>query len=265
MEYRAWLRPKRRSGPIDAVHDLFRGQERLPAYPETARGEEPITHESLPAATGNRLRLTPRGVLENLREVQAREGVARSTALSRLDFALALSPRHERTLTYLHTIHDLAASFCFDRFVILAASAADRESIQRELDSSGDRLSVRYSGPRVSMETPRSWHRLAYHFASGGGAQLLVMAPGSLVPNRRRTLFRPHETLCYEPPISLIRFTRPIVLVDERRVGGAKSYRGATGQLSPLCVFRYFTTPAKADHWLYREAADEPYDPAIGR
>lgn len=233
-------------------------------YPEVSPHDEPVYHESLPARTGNRLRLTHRGLLENLREVQAREGIMPSPTLSRLDFALTLSPWHERFETYLHTIHDLSASSPFDHFVILAASATDRESVRREFHSLEHRLRSRYPGPLVTVEIYRKSDQKVFHFALSIGPQVLVMAPGSLVPNRRNKLFRPDERLWPEAPISLIRPTRPIVLVDERRVGRAKAYRRAADQLSPLCIFRYFTTPVEADHWLYRELPFEPYDPAIG-
>lgn len=248
MRHNPWLGPKRRSGPIDAVHDLFLGEERLLRYPAISPDEKPTFHGSLPAATGNRLRLPHRGILENLRAVQSREGIMPSTALSRLDFALTLSPWHERFETYLHTIHDLSTFFTFDHFIILAASALDRERLRREYDSLRSKLNGQYSGPVVTVETYRHRVQQIFHFSLGIGAQVLVMAPGSLVPNRRSKLFRPHERLWPDPPVSLIRFTRPIVLVDERRVGGAKAYRGAAEQLSPLCVFRYFTKPAEADH-----------------
>jgi type III restriction enzyme len=116
---------------IEAVCDLFRGQE-------TCRTEFTVTKNfgtgqyGLPLmeddlGIGNRRTLSDDQILNNLSEVQLRNGLKPSTSLSFADFTVEMETGTGKTYVYLRTIFELNKRYSFTKFVIVVPTVAIKE------------------------------------------------------------------------------------------------------------------------------------------
>ena len=135
---------------IEAVCDLFRGQEvcrteftvtRDLAGPQARLG---LAENDL--GVGNRLTLLDEEILENLKEVQLRNGLPPSDALDSGDFTVEMETGTGKTYVYLRTIFELNKRYGFTKFVIVVPSIAIKEGVYKSLQITDDHFRALYSG-----------------------------------------------------------------------------------------------------------------------
>ena len=104
---------------VDAVCDLFRGQEvcrtefTVTRGPREPQGELALAEDGL--GVGNRLALSDAEVLDNLRAVQLRNGLAPSGTLASGDFSVEMETGTGKTYVYLRTIFELNKRYGFTK------------------------------------------------------------------------------------------------------------------------------------------------------
>ena len=126
---------------IEAVCDLFRGQEacrteftvtmRLPEAQNAQQLTLGVAETDL--GVGNRLTLLDDQLLQNLRDVQLRGGLAPSSVLSSGDFTVEMETGTGKTYVYLRTIFELNKRYGFTKFVIVVPSVAIKEGVYKSL------------------------------------------------------------------------------------------------------------------------------------
>jgi type III restriction enzyme len=146
---------------IDSVADLFRGQEinrteftvtRRPLADRDgqssldlgAQGELGLVESEL--GIGNRLTLLDDEIIANLNDVQLRNGLAPSTALTSWDFTVEMETGTGKTYVYLRTIFELNKLYGFSEFVIVVPSVAIKEGVYKTLQITEDHFKGLYSG-----------------------------------------------------------------------------------------------------------------------
>jgi hypothetical protein len=102
---------------VNAVLDLFDGQPLAQGQFEIGPGADAGEFLS-DLGFGNRLALGEEAILENLSEVQERNGIERSDELDGLNFTTEMETGTGKTYVYLRTIHELHARYGFNKFVI---------------------------------------------------------------------------------------------------------------------------------------------------
>ena len=137
---------------IDAVCDLFKGQESTsqsaftvcgglslePQIWDSSRGQmiqqgylSSIGQEE---GIGNRLCLVESELLDNLHQVQERNGLPSSESLGELDFTVEMETGTGKTYVYLRTIFELNKRYGFTKFVIVVPSIAIKEGVFKSID-----------------------------------------------------------------------------------------------------------------------------------
>jgi restriction endonuclease len=150
---------------IESVADLFRGQE-------INRTEFTVTRRALAERTGqgsldlgafigsqgelglieselgigNRLTLLDDEIIGNLKDIQLRNGLARSTALTSGDFTVEMETGTGKTYVYLRTIFELNRRYGFTKFVIVVPSVAIKEGVYKTLQITEEHFRGLYSG-----------------------------------------------------------------------------------------------------------------------
>ncbi len=253
---------------IESVCDLFRGQE-ICRTEFTVTMKLPDQQLTLGVADtdkglGNRLTLVDDQLLDNLRSVQLRNGLAPSGSLASGDFTVEMETGTGKTYVYLRTIFELNKRYGFTKFVIVVPSVAIKEGVYKSLQITEEHFKSMYAGVPVDFFLYDS-SKLGQvrNFATSATIQVMVVTVGAINKKEVNNLYKDSEKTGGEKPIDLIRATRPIVIVDEpQSVDGGLSGAGkaALDLMNPLCTLRYSATHANKHHMVYRLDAVDAYE-----
>lgn len=266
---------------VAAVCDLFKGQElgrteftvaRAPLEDEDPQSDLGLAPTRPRQASlgfdalghGNRQRLLPEELLENLRAVQARHGLPLTEVVdpSDLDFTVEMETGTGKTYVYLRTIFELNRLYGWTKFVVVVPSVAIREGVAKTLQITRDHFRALYAGQ------PMDWFvydsaKLGQvrDFATSATIKVMVATIGALdkVGDGETTgnvFYRAHEKTGGDRPVDLVRATRPVVIIDEPQSVEGASDKGAGFRalraMNPLCRLRYSATHLKAYEMVYR-------------
>ena len=251
---------------IAAVCDLFQGQE-------TCRTEFTVSHNltaQLPGfqedelGVGNRLQLEPKALLDNLRQVQLRNGLFPADSLQSRDFTVEMETGTGKTYVYLRTIFELNHRYGFTKFAIVVPSVAIKEGVNNSLDVMGPHLRALYSGtPFEHFVYDSAKLGQVRNFATSPHVQIMVVTVGAINKRDVNNIYQPNEKTGGEKPIDLVRATHPVLIVDEPQSvdGGLKGQgRQALAMMNPLCTLRYSATHADEHHMVYRLNAVDAWE-----
>ena len=268
---------------IESVADLFRGQEinrteftvtRRPMVDRAGQpsldlggflgvqGELGLVESEL--GIGNRLTLLDDEIIANLKDIQLRNGLAPSTALTSGDFTVEMETGTGKTYVYLRTIFELNKLYGFTKFVIVVPSVAIKEGVYKTLQITEDHFKGLYSGqPFDYFLYDSAKLGQVRNFATSPNIQIMVVTVGAINKKDVNNLYKDSEKTGGERPIDLIRATRPILIVDEpQSVDGGLSGAGknALGEMNPLCTLRYSATHVDKHHMVFRLDAVDAYE-----
>lgn len=255
---------------IASVVDLFKGQE-------ISRSEFTVTFrpESGPQASlglaenelgvGNRLQLIDDELLDNLRDVQLRNGLAQTEALDTGDFTVEMETGTGKTYVYLRTIFELNQEYGFTKFVIVVPSVAIKEGTYKTLEITRDHFENLYPKAKGYEYFLYNSAKLGQvrNFATSSTIQIMVTTVGAINKKDINNLYKENENTGGEKPIDLIKATNPIIIVDEPQSvdGGLKGAgKAALEAMNPLCTLRYSATHVQKHNMVYRLDAVDAYE-----
>ena len=251
---------------IDAVADLFRGQE-------TCRTEFTVTRNALgiqmeafesDLGIGIRLMLLDDELMGNLNDIQLRNGLRPSEELASGDFTVEMETGTGKTYVYLRTVFELNRRYGFTKFVIVVPSVAIKEGVYSTLKDTEEHFRALYANtPFEFFLYDSSKLGQVRNFATSPNIQIMVVTVGAINKKDVNNLYKDSEKTGGEKPIDLIRATRPIVIVDEpQSVDGGLEGRGkeALSAMNPLCTLRYSATHADKHHMVFRLDAVDAYE-----
>ena len=253
---------------VDAVCDLFCGQEvcrtefTVTGDPVERQGQLALAGDGL--GVGNWLALSDEEILDNLRVVQLRNGIALSETLASSDFSVEMETGTGKTYVYLRTIFELSKRYGFTKFVIVVPSVAIKEGVYKSLQITEEHFRVLYSGvPFEYFLYDSTRPGRIRNFATGPQIRIMVITVGAINKKDVNNLYKHSEATGGDKPIDLIRATRPVLIVDEpQSVDGGLQGRGreALAAMHPLCTLRYSATHADRHHMVYRLNAADAYE-----
>jgi type III restriction enzyme len=255
---------------IASVVDLFKGQE-------ISRSEFTVTYrpQAGPQATlglvesdlgvGNRLQLIDDELLDNLVDVQLRNGLGQDKLLESGDFTVEMETGTGKTYVYLRTIFELNQEYGFTKFVIVVPSVAIKEGTYKTLDITRDHFENLYPKAKGYEYFLYDSSKLGQvrNFATSSTIQIMVTTVGAINKKDVNNLYKESENTGGEKPIDLIKATNPIIIVDEpQSVDGGLQGAGKTAlkAMNPLCTLRYSATHVDKHHMVYRLDAVDAYE-----
>lgn len=253
---------------IEAVCDLFRGQEvcrtEFTVTMKLPDQQLPLGVAETDLGVGNRLTLLDDQLLQNLRGVQLRGGLAPSSVLASGDFTVEMETGTGKTYVFLRTIFELNKRYGFTKFVIVVPSVAIKEGVYKSLQITEEHFKGIYAGVPVDFFLYDS-SKLGQvrNFATSSNIQVMVVTVGAINKKDVNNLYKDSEKTGGEKPIDLIKATRPIVIVDEpQSVDGGLTGAGKTAldAMNPLCTLRYSATHANKHHMVFRLDALDAYE-----
>ena len=248
---------------VDAVCNLFRGQEVCRTEFTVTRDAADLPYHETGLGIGNRQTLGGDGILENLRETQLDNGLPQSESLESFDFTVEMETGTGKTYVYLRTIFELNKRYGFTKFVIVVPSVAIKEGVYKSLQLTDDHFRSLYAGvPFEYFLYDSAKLGQVRNFATSPQIQIMVVTVGAINKKDVNNLYKDSEKTGGERPIDLISATRPILIVDEpQSVDGGLKGRGkeALGTMNPLGTLRYSATHVDKHHMVYRLHAVDAY------
>ena len=251
---------------VAAACDLFRGQE-------TGCTDFTVSHalaaqlpglEESDLGVGNRLQLEPSALLDNVRQVQLRNGLLPAEELLSRDFTVEMETGTGKTYVYLRTIFELNRRYGFTKFAIVVPSVAIKEGVNKSIAIMGPHLRALYSGtPFEHFVYDSTKLGQVRNFATSSEVQIMVVTVGAINKRDVNNIYQANEKTGGEKPIDLVRATNPVLIVDEPQSvdGGLKGQgRQALARMNPLCTLRYSATHADKHHMIYRLNAVDAYE-----
>lgn len=267
---------------IRAVVALFEGQ---PDASQTAFIHEDVLSSLALSETGiaNRRVIDDQQWLDNLNAVQKAHGLEPSTALATMtldngepvgsfpNFTVEMETGTGKTYVYLRTVHELAKTYGFKKFVIVVPSVAIREGVLSSLKITREHLQALYGYERMEFTVYESGKvNQLRNFALSDAIQILVInidafakdstdisaddagsaaggktkkkTKGNVINQMRETGVK---------PIEFIQAAHPIVIVDEPQNLETDIRKQALARLNPICTLRYSATHRNAYNLIY--------------
>ena len=261
---------------INAVSDLFDGQDICQTnFTVAPLHEKPqmalnLGQESGDLGVGNRLQLPEEGILENVRQIQLRNGLAPSAALDSLDFSVEMETGTGKTYVYLRTLFELNRRFGFTKFIVVVPSVAIKEGVYKSLQMTESHFRGLYDNVPFdyfvydSQKLPE-----VRNFATSDTIQIMVINIDAFrrsfedpaKEDKANIIHRPHDRMTGNKPIEFIQATNPVVIIDEpQSVATTDKSREAIRSLNPLCTLRYSATHLDEHHMLYRLDSVDAYE-----
>jgi type III restriction enzyme len=254
---------------IDAIRstvDLFAGQ---PAAAGSFEWQANLLEPELLDALGvaNCLALTDARLLENLRAVQRRNGIAPAEALAvdeilgARNFSVEMETGTGKTYVYLRTIHELHRAYGWKKFVIVVPGVPIREGVVQSLESMAEHFEALYG--RVPLDRwvydSAQVSRLR-QFALSNQLQVLVMNIQAFDKKAVAVVHQASDTMQGRRPIEFIQQSQPVVILDEPQNMESENARRAIRELNPLVTLRYSATHRNLHNPLYRLDPVRAYD-----
>lgn len=251
---------------VDAVVDLFKGQNSMLQY-FTVSGQASFSDTGeVGHGIGNKLDISDKDILDNLRAIQIRNRLNPTQSLNSLDFNVEMETGTGKTYVYLKTIFKLHHEYGFTKFIIVVPSIAIKEGVKKTIEITKDHFRGIFENVNFdSFVYDSSKLEQVRNFAVNSNIQIMVInidafnksfSKSSLDDTKKQNtsniIHREQDKLSGYKPIDLIAETRPIVIIDEpQSVLGGKGEK-AISYLNPLCTLRYSATPPDKKNMVFR-------------
>src|ERR1035437_9477119 len=184
---------------IESVCDLFRGQEicrteftvssqggrtvpgqgELPLGGSFTQGQLGLVQNEL--GVGNRLTLLDDELLENLNDIQLRNGLPPSASLASGDFTVEMETGTGKTYVYLRTVFELNKRYGFNKFVIVVPSVAIKEGVYKSLQIMEEHFRSLYANvPFEYFLYDSSKPGSVRNFATSANIQVMIVTVGAI-------------------------------------------------------------------------------------
>jgi len=245
---------------ISSVVDLFRGQSKKPFD---------YTFQIFP----NVLDLPEERILENLQEIQSKNGLPLSKELEiprqtssdtplqkgnkePYNFTVEMETGTGKTYVYLRTILELNQKYGWTKFIIVVPSVAIKEGVLKTLEITKEHFKQLYENLPYTYFPYRSDNLVMVRmFGQDTNLQIMVITRDAF--NKDINIIHNVHDKMGDKPIEIIKKTKPIVILDEPQKMGGEATLWGLSELNPLFILRYSATHRDIYNLVYKLT---PYD-----
>lgn len=257
---------------IESAVNLFAGQTPNQANFTVCSYSSYMGQTETETGIGNWLELKADDILDNLRNIQLKNGLPQSKSLAegKLDFDVEMETGTGKTYVYLRTIFELNKAYGFTKFIIVVPSLAIKEGVYKSLQITEEHFRGLYDNARYDyfvydsskLEQVRS-------FAINDYITIMVINIDAFRKSfesadelkKSNIIHRPNDSLNGMKPITLLQETRPFLIIDEpQSVDTTPRAKEAISSLCPLCIFRYSATHVEKHNLIYKLDAIDSYE-----
>ncbi len=202
---------------------------------------------------GNSIELTNNEILNNLQNIQLKNGLSQSLFLSELEFDIEMETGTGKTYVYLRTILEMNKKYGFKKFIIIVPSVAIKEGVFKNLEITKDHFKNLYDNVHYDFYIYKSKDVNQIHsFSTNNHISIMVINIDSFNKREINKIHQNNEDLNGSKPINLIKETNPIIIIDEPQSLGTEKSREAIKELKPSIIFKYSATHKKISNLIYK-------------
>lgn len=261
---------------LESVYSVFEGQElnkttfSMPTIQHSDKSTPDMYSNQTDRGYANRLKLLPEEVLENIRQIQLKNGLRQSKGeMKSLNFTVEMETGTGKTYVYLRSMFEMNQLYGFTKFIIVVPSIAIKEGVLKSLQMTEDHFKKLYENTPFDYFTYDSKDLSKVRsFATNDYIQIMVI---NIDAFRRSFTDKTKETTAniihrwndkmQGVPIDFIQETNPVVIIDEpQSVDTTSKASDAIKSLNPLCTFRYSATHVDKHHMLYKLDSIDAYE-----
>ena len=261
---------------LESVYNVFEGQElnktvfSMPTLQHSDTSMADLYSNQTEMGYANRIKLLPEEVLENVRQIQLKNGLKQSKGeMKSLDFTVEMETGTGKTYVYLRSMFEMHKLYGFTKFIVVVPSIAIKEGVLKSLQMTEDHFRGLYDNTPFDYFTYDSKDLSKVRsFATNDYIQIMVI---NIDAFRRSFTDKTKETSAniihrwndkmQGVPIEFIKETNPVVIIDEpQSVDTTKKASEAIKSLNPLCTFRYSATHVDKHHMLYKLDSIDAYE-----
>lgn len=251
---------------INSIVDIFEGQPiENGVFTVENYGQQMI--KAFDEGVSNKLVISKEDILENVRNIQLRNGLKQTEKLDDLDFSIEMETGTGKTYVYLRTIMELNKKYGFKKFIIVVPSIAIKEGVYKSLQMTENDFKVLYKNePYEYFEYNSDDLEEVRNFATSNNIQIMIINIQAFNKNFTKKglgniFHRTNDKLSGNKPVELIGETNPIVIIDEpQSVISTTNAKKAVKSLNPLCLLRYSATHREKINLMYKLDAIDAYE-----
>ncbi|MEA3553664.1 MAG: DEAD/DEAH box helicase family protein, partial [Campylobacterota bacterium] len=238
---------------INSIVNIFEGQEICQSNFSIQKTNDIKGQKSMydynDLGIGNRLELLDDELLQNIQQIQLKNGLPQSKKLNSMDFSVEMETGTGKTYVYLKSIFEMNKKFGFTKFIIVVPSIAIKEGTKKTLEITEQHFkgifdNVNYDHfiyDSSNLEQVRD-------FATSSDIRIMVINIDAFKKSftdpskdtKANIIHRQNDRLNGQKPIEFIASTNPIVIIDEpQSVDNTAKSKEAISTLNPLCRLRY--------------------------
>lgn len=259
---------------INAIANIFEGQDTLQTNFTVAQVNQGPQIDIFASQTelgiGNRLDLLDEELLENIRNIQLKNGLKQTDSMGSRDFTIEMETGTGKTYVYLRTVFELNQRFGFTKFIIVVPSVAIKEGVYKSLEITEQHFREHYDNTPYDYFVYDSKDLSPVRsFATNDAIQIMVINIDAFrksftdpeKEDKANIIHRPNDRMNGMKPIEFIRDTHPIVIIDEpQSVDTTAKSKEAIASLNPLCTIRYSATHKDKYNLMYKLDSIDAYE-----
>ena len=257
---------------VSSIVDIFRGQTPMQSNFTVSTQIGQVGLYDSDNGVGNRLEITEDEILDNLQDIQLRNGLSQSKNLKagKYDFEIDMETGTGKTYVYLRTIFEMNKKYGFSKFIIVVPSIAIKEGVYKSLQITKNHFKGLYDNTIYNYFIyDSSKLEEVRNFAVSDNIEIMVINIDAFrksfidpeKEDKSNIIHRANDKLNGMKPIELIQETQPFVIIDEpQSVDTTAKAKDAIRSLNPLCTFRYSATHVEKHNLVYKLDAVDSYD-----
>lgn len=259
---------------VNAIADIFDGSEfkesvfTIDKSKEVQRQGLDIEGKGLSYELGyaNKLTLDDFELLRNVRNIQERNNILKSTDLQGRNFSVEMETGTGKTYVYTKTILELNKRYGFTKFIIVVPSIAIKEGVYKSFQITEEHFKMKYDNTVYSyfVYDSSKLNRIQT-FSTSTNIEIMIINIDAFrktlsESNAGNIIHRESDRLSGNKPIDLIAGTNPIIIIDEpQSVDNTPKAKEAIQTLNPLVTLRYSATHRQEYNLMYRLTPVDAY------
>ncbi|BCV20945.1 type III restriction-modification system endonuclease [Moorella sp. Hama-1] len=209
------------------------------------------------------IELTPEEVFDNIRKVQARDGLKISPKLEgKYNLTVEMETGTGKTYVYIKTMFELFKKYGWGKYIVVVPSIAIREGVKKSFEITEEHFMEQYGRKaRYFIYNSRQLHKID-QFASDPGINVMIINTQAFNARGKdaRRIYMELDEFQSRMPIDVIAQANPILIIDEpQSVEGEKTVE-ALKLFKPLFTVRYSATHRHEYNKVYRLDALDAYN-----